>query len=330
MSSPSRLRQFLPVVVSLAIIGFAGRVLYDTWHRVQIAEVVAHLQALPVAQLALGAGFVIVVFAALALYEAIIAGVVGGSVSPRRAAITALIAAPLGHAIGWGALSGGAVRYRLYTAAGMRPLDVGKMVLLAALPYAAGLGLLLGVSLVMRSHEAAGILNASEDVVRGTGLGFLALHAAYVGFVLRQRTPLALRRMGLALPTPSLTAVQYAIGIVEVCAGASVLYVLLPDVVDVSFVAFIGVYVLCILAGLASSVPAGLGVFEATLVSLLPHVPPNLLIGTVLAYRVLLEVVPLAIALALFASYEAWSRLPAQRRRAAALRARQDAGERGA
>lgn len=309
MPASPRLRQVLPIVVSLAIIAFAGRVLYDSLHRVDFDDVLAHVRGIPPTQLLLGAILASVVFVALALYEAIIARSVDGPVTSRRAALAALIAVPLGHAIGWGALSGGAVRYRLYSAAGMRPLQVGKMVLLAAMPYAAGLGLLLGAALVLQNVEAAAILRVRPEIARGTGLALLLLHAAYVALILRRREPLAFGRVLVALPPPKLTAVQYAIGVVEVCAAAGVLYVLLPEQADVSFLLFVGVYVLAILAGLASSVPAGLGVFESVLLLLLHQVPPEALLGAALAYRFLLELVPLLASLVLFASYEAWSRL---------------------
>lgn len=314
------LRQALPVALSLAIIAFAGTVLYRTLQRIDFADVLAHVRAIPLSQLAAGALMVLVVYAALMTYEAICARFVNGPVSARRAALTAMIAVPIGHAIGWGALSGGAVRYRLYSAVGMRPLDVGKMVLLAALPYAAGLGLLLGVAMVLRSEEAGDILRVSPDLARSSGLALLALHAAYVALILTRRAPVALGRVIVTLPPPNLTAVQYAIGAIEVCAGAAVLYALLPDSADLSFLLFVGVYVLAILAGLASSVPAGLGVFESVLLLLLKHVPPDQLLGAVLAYRFLLELVPLFVALVLFAGYEGWWRLPRQRERVAALR----------
>jgi len=73
--------------------------------------------------------------------------------------------------------------------------------------------------------------------------------------------------------------------------------------------------------------PAGLGAFEAALLALLgqvPHVSPlnqAELYATVIAYRGLLEVVPLVLAATAFAAYELWWRLPAQRARVAAIRA---------
>lgn len=320
-------RRALPIVLSIAIVAFAANVLWRTLHRIDFADVLTHVRAIPPEQLSIAAVLVVVLFVTLATYEAIAARFVGGSganppVSARRAAFTAIVAAPIGHAIGWGALSGGAVRYRLYSAVGMRPLDVGKMILLVAMPYAAGLGLLLGIALVFRTVEAATILDVPPEIARSSGLVLLALHAAYVATVVLRRTPVDFGRMIVKLPPPNVTAIQYVIGAIEVCAGAGIVYALLPESSNVSFLLFVAVYVLGILAGLASSVPAGLGVFESVLLLILNDVPPDQLLGSVLAYRFLMELVPLGIALVLFAGYEAWWRLPAQRARAADVKRR--------
>jgi uncharacterized membrane protein YbhN (UPF0104 family) len=317
------LRQFLPIIVSVAIVTLAGKVLVGTLRHIRYDEVVATLHAIPIFELCIGLVFVAGLYSALATCEMAIARYVAGPVSERRALLGALLAAPIGHAIGWGAVSGAAIRYRIYAAAGMRPLEIGKFALLASIPYPAGLGLLLGVSLVIQSGAAGHILHVEPAVARGAGLALLALHAAYLTLIATRRGPLPLGRMLITLPPPPLTTVQYCVGIVEVCCGAAVLYVLLPDSVGLPFTVFVGVYVLCILAGLASSVPAGIGVFESVLLLLLPRVPPAELLGSVVAYRSLLELIPLLLSLTLFAAYELWWRLPPQRARVAAIRAAQ-------
>lgn len=313
----------------MAIVAFAANILWSTLHRIDFADVLTHVRAIPLDQLAIGAVLVGVLFTALATYEIIAARFVTaksptGPVSARRAAITALVAAPIGHAIGWGALSGGAVRYRFYSAVGVRPLDVGKMIVLVAMPYAAGLGLLLGLALVLRTAEAAEILRVAPEIARSSGLALLGLHAIYVAIVVTRKTPVPLGRTFITLPPPDMTAIQYVIGAIEVCTGAGIVYAVLPESVNVSFLLFTAIYVLGILAGLASSVPAGLGVFESVLLLIMKDVPPDQLLGAVLAYRFLMELVPLALALVLFAGYEGWWRLPAQRARALALKRRLD------
>jgi len=59
--------------------------------------------------------------------------------------------------------------------------------------------------------------------------------------------------------------------------------------------AFVAVYVFGIVVSVISHVPAGLGVLEATLLLMLPQVPPAHLIGAVLMYRAIFELLPLAL-----------------------------------
>lgn len=324
MQLPTKPRQLLPIVAAVAIIALASRAAIAMLEQLSYAKVVAYLHALRAPDLILGAVLVIVLYSALAIYEAIIARTLAGPVSRRRAMLGALLAAPIGHVIGWGAVSGGAIRYRLYRAVLMRPIDIGKFVLLAAMPYPLGLGLLLGVALVMQSAAAAPILHVSPEIARGTGLALLALHAGYLTLVGSQRGPLRIGRLVLTLPPPPLSAIQYLVGIIEVSAGATILYILLPTGIAPPFLVFLGVYVLSILAGLASGVPAGLGVFDVALVSLLPVANKDQLTAVVIAYRCLLEGAPFALAVTTFLVHEAWWRLPRQRARHAELKRAHD------
>ena len=66
-------RQALPVVLSIAIVAFAANVLWSTLHRIDFADVLAHVRAIPLDQLAIGAVLVGVLFTALATYEIIAA-----------------------------------------------------------------------------------------------------------------------------------------------------------------------------------------------------------------------------------------------------------------
>ena len=315
------LRRLLPIAVSAAIFALAARVVWGILRHVRRNDVLAATHAIPTAAILVAALLVATLYTTLALYEAIIVRFVEGAASSRRAMLAALLAAPIGHAIGWGAVSGGAIRYRVYSAVELPPLDIGKIALLAAIPYPLGLGLLLALSLVLSSEAGGNVLHVGPALARGVGLALLALHAAYVTLIATRDRPIAFGRFAMRLPPPGLTAVQYCVGVIEVSCGAGVLYLMLPHLPDLPFLAFLGVYVLSILAALASSVPAGLIVLEAMLTSLLPHVPQPTLIAAVAVYRFVLEVVPLVIALSLFALYELWWKLPKQRRRAAALKA---------
>jgi len=90
-----------------------------------------------------------------------------------------------------------------------------------------------------------------------------------------------------------------------VCA-AGVLYVLLPPQAAIGFAAFAGLYLIAITAGVISNVPGGVGVFESVLLLIFRAVPPDHLLGALLAYRVIYYFGPFAVALALLGAHEVW------------------------
>ncbi len=305
MISSTRVRQLLPLVVSAIIVVFAGRALWRTLSHIALGDMLAAFHQIPLFSVISAGLLVLAVYGALATYEAIVVRHIKADVHGFVAVVAGLAAAPIGHAMGWGALSGGAVRYRMYSNAGLRPLQIAKIAALAAMPYAAGLGFVLGLALVLQADRAALLLRVEPSLARGAGLALLALHAAYFTLVSTLKKPLQLGSLSVTLPPPSLTLIQYVIGSIEVFAGSGVLYALLPDSANAPpYVVFVAVYVLCILAGLASSVPAGLGVFDGVLLFLLPQMPKASLVASVLVYRFLLEAVPLILALVLFALFE--------------------------
>ena len=318
-------RRILPVALSALIVALAVRFLqHGGMRQLNIADVVRSLHEIPISSALIGALLSLTLYGALAVCEAIIAGVVAGPVSARRAALGGFLASAIGRVLGLGTVSGGAIRYRLYAAVGMRPLDIGKMILLAAIPYPAGLGMLLSVSLLLQTDAAAPLLHTTPALVRGIGLALVAMHLAYLTLVLRHRGPLRVGRYQVPLPPPRLTGIQYLVGILEVTCGAAILYVLLPAGTDLPFTVYVGLYVVSILAGLASGLPAGLGVFDVAIVALLPSLPPAQVAAAVIVYRGLLEAGPALLALTTFAAYEIWWRLPPQRARAAAVAAAED------
>lgn len=308
MAGPGKLARVIPALVSGAIIAVAALVLYRTLGRVDAADVARQFGAIPAADLVLAAFFTALAFLSLAVYEVAMLRYITSGLPDWRPFLTALIAYPVGHAVGFGALSGGAVRYRFYASEGLSTFDVGKVIVLSAMPYAAGLGLLCGASLVFDATGAASLLQATPRTVMVGGALLLAAHAAYLLAILRVRGPVDLRWFRLELPSPRMTAIQYGLGLVDALCGIAVLYVLLPAGYDIAFTSFAAVYVIAIFVGLLSSVPAGLGVFESMLLLMLRDVPPEALLGSVLAYRLIYELVPLAAGIALFTGWEAWNR----------------------
>ena len=97
---------------------------------------------------------------------------------------------------------------------------------------------------------------------------------------------------------------QCLLGSADLVVASSVLYVLLHASADVPFLPFLGAYLLAMVAGVISNVPGAVGVFESAMLLLLPDVPTAVLLGSILAYRLIYYLIPLMLALVLVVAHE--------------------------
>ena len=87
------------------------------------------------------------------------------------------------------------------------------------------------------------------------------------------------------------------ISLIDWALAGAVLYVLLPPS-ELSFVQFLGTFLVAILIGMVSHVPGGLGVFEGLMVLLLkPYLSSAQLLPALVVYRAVYYLLPLTIAL---------------------------------
>jgi uncharacterized membrane protein YbhN (UPF0104 family) len=303
-----RLKATLGIAASLIIAGLAAYVLYQTFRRISLADVLANVRATPTGTLLLAAACAAGAFSVLAAYEVAAVRYVKHCIGRAKPAITALIAFPLGHAVGQAVLSGSAVRYRMYSPVGFSAMEVGATVLLCGMPYALAFGLLLDLSLLFGAEPLAPLFRISSEWLFALGCLGLAKDVAYLAFVRLRKAPVRLGGWAVNVPTMRMTLLQIVVGVLDITLIASVLYLLLPASAQIAFLPFVAVYLASILVGVLSHVPAGLGVLESMLLLLLPHVPPEQLLASVLLYRVIYEVIPLVIALAIWGGYEMLAR----------------------
>ena len=99
----------------------------------------------------------------------------------------------------------------------------------------------------------------------------------------------------LAVPGPSIA------GLPATRKATGIVWVLLPDDM-VGYVTFVGAYAVATVIGLASSVPAGAGVFESSILTLLHSRDAAALAAAFLGYRLAYFLLPLAIASAALAA----------------------------
>jgi glycosyltransferase 2 family protein len=212
-------------------------------------------------------------------------------------------------------VSGGALRYRMYAPEGLSLKQIGAVILLVAMPYVFGVGWLIDVSLLLHLKEASRAFQLPVAAVAVFGVLGLAKDVGWLAFVATRTQPIVLRGQPIRLPSLRDALVQIAFGLSQISLMTTILYLFMPPELNMTWPAFVAVYCIAFVAGQMSNVPAGLGVLEAALFLMLPHVPPGKLVGSVLAYRAVYELVPLGVALVLLLIYETTNKAGIVRRR---------------
>lgn len=307
-SSVSRARRNLGLAMGILLFAAALWLIDRVLAEYDWKDVLASTAGIAPRAVLAAVGFTIASYALLVLYDVLALEYVGAKVPFRTIAAASFAANAVGHSVGLTALSGGSIRYRLYSAAGLGVGQIAQVIAFCSLTFVLGTAWLLGGSLLFAAKRAAPVLHVSEAIAFAIGAIVSALIVAYVGLNLVRGAPVSLGRWQLRLPGPRLALSQIVVAGIDLAITAAVLYVLLPAGATGGFVPFLSVYLIALAAGVVSNVPGGLGVFESVLLLLLPALPPHEALSALLAYRAIYYLLPFLLALVVIAAREAWVR----------------------
>lgn len=298
------MRKWLPPLIGIVSFAAALLVLRHELEATSAAEIATQLKAIPVPHILLAALLTALDFIPLIGLDWLALRVVGRSLPLPRLAATSFIGYSFSRALGFAVLSGGAVRYRLLSAFGLGPLDIAKLVALAAMISWLGFLAVGGAVFLVDPPLIPAAITLPVRSTRLLGAGFLLVLLGYLGWCARRVAALRIGTWRLNLPTIEGALAQILVAALDWVLAAAVPYILLEPS-GMPFVHFIGVYMLAQVAGVASNVPAGLGVFETVMLLLLgPTVDPAAMIGALAVYRLVFYVAPLAAAALLFGAIE--------------------------
>jgi phosphatidylglycerol lysyltransferase len=301
----SRLLKILAPVFGLAVFCLAGWALYRELHIYRLHDVLQELHSLPALRVLLAVLFAAASYLAATGYDTLGARYVGRPLPYRQTALAAFIGTTFSNNLGFGLLTGGSMRLRLYSAWGLSVVEIGKLLAFDSLSLWLGFLALGGMVFSLEPVAVPLALHLPLLSLRPVGIAFLALVLAYLVLTLTVRRPVRVRSLDLQLPAPGYVPLQVGVGLLDWMLASATLYVLLPREAGISFPAFIGTYSLALLAGVVSQVPGGLGVFETVFLLLLaPRLPASAVLGSLLAYRGIYYLLPLGVAVTLLAVQE--------------------------
>lgn len=249
-------------------------------------------------------------YLALSLYDFLALRYVGGHVSWWKWMLAGMLGFAISNNAGHAIVSGGAIRYRLYTRWRINGGDIVKMLTFSGFTFFLGCSaiLIIGYFLV-----PSALLDRSVGASVGINTLFAfcatAVLAYFVITMFFNRKSIKIGNLKFQIPSTEMAIYQMLLGAADSLLAGLVLYACLLPFVQIPFGTYIGLFVVAQTTGVFSQVPGGIGVFESIFLLALPEsVDKADIFGALLAYRIIYYLLPLIGAGGLFFIYENWLR----------------------
>lgn len=298
------LRQ-LPAIIGVVLLIGAIYVVQKEFRHLRLRDIDAALRDVPLRALGIAFLWTVLSYGVLTIYDRLGTIYAGHKVSYGRVAFASFCAYALSHNLGFAAVSGAAVRYRLYAHWGLTPLQIAKTVAFCSLTFALG-GMVLGGAVLFLEPRSIPFFGTHLPHAVLYGFGAL-LWAVVLAYVTLARVFRRLRLFGheFNLPGWRMSIMQVVLATADVAITASIFYALLPPEPHLTWAIFLGVYVASYTAGLLANLPGGIGVFDtAILLGLEPYISAPRIVGAIVIFRLYYYVIPLFLAGFLFTGNE--------------------------
>lgn len=290
--------------VTLIVFGLAIWVLARELSAISLRNLLDRVNELSSSALAWSFGLTVASYLVLTLYDVLALRHIGKRVPYPHVAFASFVGYSFSQNVGLGFVTGGSVRFRIYSGAGLLANEIAEVVAYCTFVFTFGIIVAIGVTLVLDPKDARLLLGLPPGVLVAMGVFILGTAVAYLAWTAFRPGPLKLFSLILRVPGFWTNLAGIGLALIDLTLAASVLYVLLPPDVVVSFPLFLGAYCLAIAASVLSHVPGGIGVFEAVMIVSIPGVPVDALVSAIIIYRIVYLILPLAFAALLMAGYE--------------------------
>lgn len=294
-------RNWINTIIGLAALLAAGLFLFRRFRAVDLPEAIDYLRSLGKGRWAVIAFGTMISYLVLTGYDWLSLRFLKKTIPYPRVALASYVGYSISKNLGISWLTGGSMRYRFYSRWGMTLKEVSKLVVFNTTTFLCGFFFWGGFSFFfspLREELPAGAPNALRPLI-----GFLLWGALLLYFLIcgGSRKMFLFRGRTWHLPSLSIALLQWLLGTIDVFVTLWVLYLILPPGA-VSFGAFLAAYFIVEVVAILTHAPGGVGVFESTMLMLLgDRLSEAVLLSSLLLYRVIYFLIPLAIGIALLA-----------------------------
>lgn len=297
--------RYLAPLTGLVLLAISIAVVRHQLRDYKLQDIVDSLRSLPPVQVRWAIAFTALGYLAMTGYDSLGFLYLRQRLGYGKIALTTFISCAFSNTIGFALLTGSAIRYRFYSSWGISPIAIAQVIAFANVSFWLGLLAVGGVSFVAAPFHIPAQLHLPFHSTYGLGLVLTAAILLYLGLSGTVRGSLTIKKQRLQLPGFSIALAQIAVSSLDWSLAAATLYSLLPQTAELTFLAFLKIYLLAMATGVLSNVPGGLGVFETVVILLLSaQLSPAAVLASLLAYRGVYYFLPLTLAAALFGLHE--------------------------
>ena len=249
-------------------------------------------------------------YVVLSLYDYLALGYTGHKIAWWKWMLAGMLGFAISNNAGNAMVSGGAIRYRLYTRWRIPGGDILKMLTFSGFTYFLGFAAVEIIGYFLVSPDFLEKSSSSFSFgINGLFIACLSLILAYYAVTIAFcDKSIVAGKIKFKIPSIGTALVQTLLGMMDALCAGMVLYFCIRPYVSAEimpFGMFIGLFVVAMVAGVFSQVPGGIGVFESIFIAALPDtVDKANIFGALLAFRIIYYVLPLVGIGGLFFLYE--------------------------
>lgn len=274
------------IAFAIALFGGALWLLRHELQQTSLAQIIADFRAIPLWKIALAIVATVLSYIYLGASEWWALEMIGRKLATWRILLVTVVSYTMSNGLGFSLATGGAARLRFYRQWGLRGTEIAAVTLLAGIAVTLSGFVTVGIALQL--------IHGVPFSIHLIGLVMLVPAWLWLGHM-----PHRVRFLpGVELRYPPLRTRVLALSgaILDWVLSGLALFLLLPGQHGNNFAPFIAVFVLGSVLSAASGVPAGIGVFEAVVLTLSRHFAmPHQTAAALVLYRLMYAIGPLCL-----------------------------------
>ncbi|WP_370931904.1 YbhN family protein [Bartonella sp. DGB1] len=301
------IKKYLGSIIGIAIFLLCAVILYHKFQKIDINLILQYFTNIPIQAWLLACCGALIAYFTLALYDYIGLQNLGKKINLSFILFASFSTYAISHNIGASVLSGAAIRYRLYKSKNLSLVEIAALVAFCSFTFIIGVLSLTAFILIFYPSVFQIFyedLSAFYFVMIGLII-FLLIVLYIIGSLTNFRSLKLTKKLSIPYPKFSIVLKQLIIAPIEILGAALIIYAVIPAEYNVSFVLLLGVFLASFSATLLSNAPAGgLGVLELIFILGLPHIPTEVIIASLLVFRLLYLIIPLFLSLIFIGIFE--------------------------